>query len=170
MEITFLADVMLGRLARWLRVLGYDTIYSRKTIDSILMVKAYREDRIILTRDAKLFKRISPERALFIHFDGFRDQVSEVVDALKMAFDPKIFLSRCLECNLPLVPLPKDEVQTKVPPYVFQTIKAFRTCPQCGRVFWSGTHIEEMRKLITTFWKRKETKDEGRNRRADEGP
>ncbi|MGA1791980.1 MAG: Mut7-C RNAse domain-containing protein, partial [bacterium] len=62
MEKRFLADFMLGRLARWLRVLGYDTIYSRKGIESVLMVKAYREDRIILTRNTRLFKRIDPER------------------------------------------------------------------------------------------------------------
>jgi len=169
-EKRFLADFMLGRLARWLRVLGYDTIYSRRGVESVLMVKAYREDRIILTRNTRLFKRIDPARALFIHFDGFRDQVREVIEALNIEYDAELFLSRCVECNLVLVPLTREEVQTKVPPYIFQTIKAFRTCPQCGRIFWSGTHIEEMRKLIETFWVRKDIKDEGRKRRSDEGP
>jgi len=166
----FLADFMLGRLARWLRVLGYDTIYSRKGIDSVLVVNAYREDRIILTRNTRLFKRIDPARALFIHYDGFRDQVREVIESLDLDYDTGLFLSRCLDCNLALVPLAREEVQTKVPPYIFQTIKEFRTCPQCGRIFWSGTHIEEMRKLIETFWVRKDIKNEDRKRRSDEGP
>jgi uncharacterized protein with PIN domain len=158
MEKSFLADVMVGRLARWLRVLGYDTLYTRKGIDSPLVVRAYKEDRIILTRCSKIYKKIGPERAVFIHFDNFRNQVSEVIDALNLKFDSNIFLSRCLECNLLLIPLPREEAQTKVPPYVFQTIEEFKTCPQCSKIFWSGTHIEEMRKLITAFWEKKGNK------------
>ncbi len=163
MEKRFLADVMLGRLARWLRVLGYDTLYTRKAIDSVLMVGAYRDGRLILTRNSKIYKKIGPQKALFIHFDGFRDQVREVIGALSMEFDSNIFLSRCLDCNLPLIPMPREEAQAKVPSFVFLTVKDFRTCPQCARIFWPGTHIEEMRKLITTFWGRKEIKDEGCN-------
>lgn len=158
MEKRFLADVMLGRLARWLRVLGYDTLYIRKGIDSLLILQAYREARIILTRNSKIYKKIGPERALFIHFDNFRDQVSEVIDSLNLEFDSNIFLSRCLECNLPLITLPGEEAQAKVPPYVFQTMEEFKTCPQCSKIFWSGTHIEEMRKLITAFWEKKGNK------------
>ena len=71
MNKKFLADVMLGRLARWLRVLGYDTLYSRKGIDSLLVVQAFREDRIVLTRNAKIYSKIDPEIALFIHFWTF---------------------------------------------------------------------------------------------------
>lgn len=161
MEKKFLADVMLGRLARWLRILGYDTLYTRKAIDSQLIVRAYREDRIILTRNSKMYKKIDPERALFIHFDNFRNQVSEVIDALDLNFDSNIFLSRCLECNLLLISLPRGEAETRVPPYVFQTVEEFKTCPQCSKIFWSGTHIEEMEKLIKAIWGRKEIKDEG---------
>lgn len=162
MENKFLADVMLGRLARWLRILGYDTIYTRKGIDSLFIVRAYREDRIILTRNSKIYKKIGPERSLFIHFDNFRNQVSEVVDTLGLKFDSNIFLSRCLECNLLLIPLTGEEARARVPPYVFQTVEEFKACPQCSKIFWSGTHIEEMRKLISAFWERKEKKDEGR--------
>jgi uncharacterized protein with PIN domain len=158
MEYRFMADVMLGRLARWLRVLGYDTLYTRKCIDSLHIVQAYREDRIILTRNSKIYKKIGPERALFINFDNFRKQIGEVIDTLNLNFDSNVFLSRCLECNLLLIPLPREEAQTKVPPYVFQTIEEFKTCPQCSKIFWSGTHIEEMERLIKAFWERKEIK------------
>ncbi len=155
MENRFLADVMLGRLARWLRVLGYDTLYTRRGIDSLLIVRAYKDARIILTRNSKIYKKIGPERSLFIHFDNFRDQVSEVIDSLGLEFDSGIFLSRCLECNLLLIPLPREDAQPMVPPYVFQTVEEFKTCPQCSKIFWSGTHIEEMRRLITAFWEKK---------------
>lgn len=155
MERRFLADIMLGRLARWLRTLGYDAMYTRKGIDSRLMVLAYRENRIILTRSKRLYNRIGPKGAIFINFDDFRDQVREVINAMGMKFDKKIFLTRCLDCNLPFIHLQKEEAQPKVPPHVFQTVKTFRTCPQCKRIFWSGTHIDEMKKLIDTFWEKK---------------
>ena len=81
-----------------------------------------------------------------------------MIDSLGLEFDSGIFLSRCLECNLPLIPLPREEAQAKVPPYVFQTVEEFRTCPQCLKIFWPGTHIEEMRRLITAFWEKKGSK------------
>ena len=161
MEKRFLADVMLGRLARWLRILGYDTHYTPKSIDSVLIVRAFREGRIILTRNSKLYKKLESQRILWIRYDDFRDQVAQVVDSLKLKWDPHIFLSRCVECNIPLVALAKEEARTKVPPYVFQTVEAFRTCPRCAKIFWSGTHIDEMKGLINHFWKRKESKNEG---------
>ncbi|MBN2373289.1 Mut7-C RNAse domain-containing protein, partial [bacterium] len=155
MEWKFLVDIMLGRLARWLRTLGYDAFYTRNGIDSRMMVLAYRENRFILTRSKRLYNKIGPELSVFINSDDFRDQVREVINVLGIKFDRNIFLTRCLNCNLPLMELPKEDAQLKVPPYVFQTVNRFRACPQCRRVFWSGTHISEMEKLIDTFWERK---------------
>ncbi|MGA1843754.1 MAG: Mut7-C RNAse domain-containing protein [bacterium] len=159
MEKRFLADVMLGRLARWLRILGYDTLYTRKRIDSLLEVRAYDEGRIILTRDSRLYRKLGPERSFFIHADDFRDQMEELIRSLDMHHDPDRFLSRCLDCNHPLVPIAKEDVRMVVPPFVFQTVEAFRTCPQCKKVFWPGTHIGEMERLITTLFERKGTEE-----------
>ena len=155
MDRKFLADIMLGRLARWLRILGYDTIYARKCIDTQIMVIAYKENRLILTRNTKLYKKLGSKRGFFVSYDGFKDQVKEVICALDMKFDSKIFLSRCADCNLSLISLPKADVQVKVPLYVYNTTDDFKTCPQCKRIFWSGSHSEEMIKIITGFWSKK---------------
>lgn len=159
MEKRFLADVMLGRLARWLRILGYDTLYARKGIDSVLVVRADSEGRLILTRDSRLYRKLGPQRAFFIHADGFRDQMAELIGSLDMPRDPHRFLTRCLDCNQPLVPISKEDARILVPPFVYQTTEAFRTCPQCKKIFWPGTHIGEMERLITTLFERKGTKE-----------
>lgn len=160
----FLADVMLGRLARWLRALGYDAVYTREPINSKLMVSAYKEGRIMLTRNKKLYKRVGAKGAILIDFDCFREQVQEVISTLGLEYDEGIFFTRCLDCNIPLVPLQRDEARQKVPPFVFYNINTFRACPRCRRIFWSGTHIDEMKKLIDTFWVKKGIKDEDLNR------
>ncbi len=152
----FLADIMLGRLARWLRILGYDAIYAQHGIDSEIMVKAYKEKRIILTRNRKLYKRIGHKGAIFINFDNFRDQLYEVMSNLELELDEKNFFSRCLDCNLELAYLEKDKAKTKVPAFVFHSVDVFRTCPECGRIFWSGTHTEEMKKQINEFLKERD--------------
>jgi len=159
MEKRFLADIMLGRLARWLRILGYDTLYVRKCIDSVLMVRAHSEERLILTRDSRLYKKLGPQKAFFIHADDFRDQMAEMIGSLGMTCDPHRFLTRCLDCNEPLVSISKEDVRILVPPYVYQTVETFRTCPQCKKIFWPGTHIGEMERLVTTLFERKGTEE-----------
>jgi uncharacterized protein with PIN domain len=159
MEKRFLADVMLGRLARWLRILGYDTLYARKGIDSVLMVRAHGEGRLILTRDSRLYKKLGPQRSFFIHADDFRDQMEEMIGSLVMTHDPRRFLTRCLNCNEPLLPVSREDARIRVPPFVYQTVEAFRTCPLCKRIFWPGTHIGEMERLVTTLFERKGTEE-----------
>lgn len=150
----FLADNMLGRLARWLRTIGYDAVYSKRGIDSELLVNAYNEDRIVLTRNRRLYKRLDFPRMVIINSDNFRDQVCEVIDAMGLECVKEQFYTRCIECNCKLIPINRDEVQSDVPPYVFHTVDAFMTCPLCKRIFWSGTHILEMDDIIKTFWKK----------------
>ena len=151
----FLVDFMLGRLARWLRILGYDAVYTKKVIDSLLMVNAYKEGRIIITRNTRLYRRAGPANAVFINSDDYKEQVREVIKVLDLEFDRGMFLSRCADCNLPLINISKEMAQTKVPEYVFQTRNDFRTCPQCKRIFWSGSHPNEMMRIIKTFWGKK---------------
>lgn len=145
---------MLGRLARWLRTIGYDAVYSKRGIDSELLVNAYNEDRIVLTRNRRLYKRLDFPRMVIINSDNFRDQVCEVIDAMGLECVKEQFYTRCIECNCKLIPINRDEVQSDVPPYVFHTVDAFMTCPLCKRIFWSGTHILEMDDIIKTFWKK----------------
>ncbi len=144
MEQRFIADAMLGKLARWLRVMGCDVEYFPAIDDGELVERAYRGGRLILTRDTLLVRR---RRAQLNHFfvkgDDYRDQVRQVVAAF--AIDPFAhFLSRCLECNTLLADVAREEVEERLPPYVFATQETFQRCSTCGRLYWRGTHRTRM--------------------------
>jgi uncharacterized protein with PIN domain len=145
-EIKFVADVMVGKLARWLRILGFDTAYSNKFEDDELLRIAQAEDRILLTRDVPLAGRSDPSRCLFIESDHFREQLRQVLRAFDLT-EFRIF-SRCLECNTPLKDVDKEDVFDKIPPFVYLTQDRFASCPSCQRVYWHGTHAEAMLKRI----------------------
>jgi uncharacterized protein with PIN domain len=134
----FVADAMLGRLARWLRALGYDTLYFRDAPDRRLLVVALAEGRRLLTRDAALARR-AREAGLLLRTEDLDAQIREVVRACGPA--PRPALSRCLECNGLLVASAPEAVRHRVPPYTLATQAAFRSCPDCARVFWAGTHV-----------------------------
>ena len=146
-ETIFVADVMVGKLARWLRVLGFDVLYSNKYGDDEIIRIADAENRVILTRDAQLATRRAPSRCLFIESDDYKEQVQQVVRTFNLrAF--KVF-SRCLECNARLEEVDKEAVFEKVPPFVYLTQDRFAKCPACERVYWHGTHTDEMLKQIS---------------------
>ncbi|MFQ5465130.1 MAG: Mut7-C RNAse domain-containing protein [Thermodesulfobacteriota bacterium] len=139
----FFADAMLGRLATWMRALGYDVLYERDIPDGELLRRSIEEGRVILTRDTLLVRRRAAcGRSFFVTCDRVRDQVREV--ARRFPPDPGLFLTRCLRCNAPLAEAPKEDVRGRVPPYVFETQEAFRRCPRCRRVYWAGTHRDRM--------------------------
>ncbi len=144
MEQRFIADAMLGKLARWLRVMGCDVEYFPAIDDRELVARAERNGRLILTRDTLLVRRRrARENHFFVGGDDYRDQVRQVMAAF--AIDPFAhFLSRCLECNALLVDVPREEAAGRVPPYVLATQEPFQGCPACGRLYWSGTHRERM--------------------------
>jgi uncharacterized protein with PIN domain len=148
----FIADAMLGKLARWLRVMGCDVEYFPAIDDRELVARADRSGRLILTRDTLLVRRRrARENHFFVRGDDCRDQVRQVVAAF--AIDPfALFLSRCLECNTPLVDIARELAAERVPPYVFATQQAFQECPACGRLYWRGTHrarmFEELKRMV----------------------
>jgi uncharacterized protein with PIN domain len=131
-----LVDAMLGRLARWLRLLGYDAAYWRDGSDEALIAAAKAGDRLILTRDHALAGRRGV-RALLITSEALDEQIAEARAALKV---PPAIFSRCSQCNGVLVDLPHAAAHDLVPPYVWQTQTQFRRCPDCGRIYWKGTH------------------------------
>jgi uncharacterized protein with PIN domain len=137
----FVADVMLGRLARWLRVLGYDTLYSSHADDAALVRRALAEDRILLTRDVELARRRGV-RVVLISDDRVEEQLLEMVKTLPLTAGAAV--SRCLNCNAPLVEFDRAQARDLVPPYVFATQTRFRRCPGCGKVYWRGTHWAHM--------------------------
>lgn len=145
--VRFVADAMLGRLARWLRALGYDTVYLRVGEDARLLDLARREGRILLTRDTGIPRRRPGLRLLFIESDRVQEQVRQVIRALDLP-RPRGPAGRCLRCNGLLVEVPRAEVEGAVPPYVFATQEAFWRCPGCRQVYWAGTHVRLMAEAL----------------------
>lgn len=138
----FAADRMLGRLAKWLRVIGQDVIYGPHLSGYGLIRAARAESRLILTRDRSLAKKQPPEW-LFIESDHYREQLLQVIEACELSPFVNPF-TRCLECNAPLQSRPKESIKDLVPPYVYATQDSFSCCPVCRRIYWPATHHEKM--------------------------
>lgn len=147
-DLRLLLDGMLGRLAKWLRLLGYDAEYDNSASDTELARRARAEGRVLLTRDHELANRPSL-RTLHIASEALAEQVHEVQRALGPPSDPA--LSRCALCNRPLEPVAREEVTRAVPPYIYRTQREFDRCPACGRIYWAGTHLQAIRKQLRAF-------------------
>lgn len=147
----FIVDINVGRLAGWLRALGYDTLFINPIEDRELVDIARREERIILTKDQGILRRrvvsTGEVPALSIAGDAWREQLAQVMDELGLSRQPSF--TRCIECNTPLEPRTPDEARSHVPPYVHRTQSAFLTCPRCGRYYWQGTHAQRMRQILS---------------------
>ena len=161
----FIADAMLGKLARWLRVLGCDVEYFPSIGDEEVVARAARAGRLILTRDTLLVRRRGARNNhFFVVGDHFRDQLRQVV--VHFAIDPTDrFLTRCLECNSLLVEIGKSAVRDMVPPYVYATQEVFRSCPSCGRLYWQGTHRQRMAREVEEILKPRLYPHKGNNQR-----
>ena len=138
----FAADRMLGRLAKWLRIVGQDVIYGRHLSGYGLIRAARTENRLILTRDRRL-KQKQPPAFLLIESDHYRDQLLQVIRHCGLQVSETVF-TRCVECNAALQQRPKATVESAVPPYVFSSQEQFFSCPACGRIYWPATHHQRM--------------------------
>jgi uncharacterized protein len=136
----FAADAMLGKLARWLRILGYDTTYKQDIADGELVRSALDEGRTILTRDTLLVKRLPPGSFLFIMDDAPAGQLRQAVHELGLAVEEARLLSRCVVCNGELYQADKESVRSIVPDYPLNASSRFDRCAGCGKVYWLGTH------------------------------
>ena len=141
-EPKFLADNMLGKLARWLILLGYDAAYAQQgKSDLELLEQAHREGRVFLTRDTKipevtgLVKIVIPEQ----RFEG---QLGRLIEKVGLVLDKSRLFSRCTYCNEPLDRLAREEAVPLVPLLVRELDTSFSRCPKCRRVYWLGTHTE----------------------------
>ena len=140
MEERFICDRNLGKLAKWLRILGYDTLYCRGNADRDFLRKADREGRICLTRKRVFAQRRYSGRLVVIEADRVEGQIGEVVKVLSLTPDPSRRMSLCLLCNAPLEEVAREAVEGLVPVHVYENYVKFRRCSQCGRVYWPGTH------------------------------
>jgi len=145
---TFVADAMLGRLAKALRMLGYDASYRRDASDEEIRLTALREGRVVLTRDREIAATGLPIRVVLVEGDRVAGQLRHVAVVLGLDPGAVVPFSRCLLCNAPVVQVERDAVRNAVPPYVFATQRRFARCPSCGRVYWAATHVERARRWL----------------------
>ncbi|MFH1619880.1 MAG: Mut7-C RNAse domain-containing protein [bacterium] len=138
----FIADCMLGRLAKWLLILGYDTVYFKdgSKPDSAIVRKALREKRIFLTRDTGIPHQ-KKLKMMVLREQHFDDQLMKLKKELRLSPAPRLFFSRCIGCNVRLESVPRKTALLKVPPKVRGLKTRFRRCPKCRKFYWSGTHV-----------------------------
>lgn len=142
----FVADTMLGRLARWMRLLGFDVLYP-ETVDDKELLK-FADERIILTRDKELGKK---ENVFLIKSVGIDEQLKQVMNELKLEI--KAPLSRCSVCNQILVEADKKSVKNLVPERIYTNHDTFWRCPDCERIYWKGSHYDKIMKNVNSLSK-----------------
>lgn len=138
---------MLGRLARWLRTLGFDTAYDPAVHDPELVQLAADEARVLLTRDRHLVDHLRPERVILVTDDAPLAQLRQVVEACALHPPAQLF-TRCIVCNTELRPATEDEAATLVPAASRGLPGPVSRCPGCGRVYWEGSHTRRMRESL----------------------
>lgn len=143
----FVADVMLGKLAKWMRILGYDTIYYHR-MDRGRVLRDVEQGRVLLTRSNRWKGVIPADRLLFIEENDPREQIREVLNGLDLHPDRRRILERCIVCNHRLDAISKEEAEGKVPEYIRHNSERFLKCPFCDRIYWQGSHRNNMLKEI----------------------
>jgi uncharacterized protein with PIN domain len=139
----FLVDVMLGKLARWLRVLGWDAEYVKGKSTEELLDRAKTEGRILLTRRQGL----EDERLVFVESEILEEQLKQLEELYSALTNAEPF-TRCIECNVVLQVIDKTAVKGQVPFYTYQTQETFYRCPRCNKIFWPGSHHDAMLRKI----------------------
>jgi uncharacterized protein with PIN domain len=137
----FAVDIMLGRLAKWLRILGFDTFYSNKATYSDILKVVLSEGRILLTRNSRISDR-QGIKVLIIKSENFIEQLQEVIKKFELRTDK--LLTRCPVCNTIINIVQKEIAQGKVPPFIYLKYDEFAKCNNCDKYFWKGTHLSDM--------------------------
>jgi uncharacterized protein with PIN domain len=149
-DVRFVADIHLGRLAKYLRLLGFDTIYDRDLEDSKIISISLSQNRIILTRDKGILKNRRITHGYWIRSADPRKQLAEIVSKfdLRKLFNP---FTRCLECNSLIINVPKEEIFAELLPKTRKYYNVFHICPDCGRIYWEGSHFEKMNQFVESL-------------------
>jgi uncharacterized protein with PIN domain len=138
---------MLGRLARWLRILGYDTRYEAHVEDAALVRVALQEERVILTRDRALPEEFRVPALVLVETERPTDQLRELITRFALDTERGLF-TRCSVCNASLEPASREQIARRVPPRILREHDDFKRCPGCERVYWKGSHAERIRAAI----------------------
>ena len=144
----FAADRMLGKLAKWLRILGYDTIYSR-TLSNDSFLSLVDEDRTLLSRNTRLVGKTSSDRLIFVEGNDPMMQFQGLIRQLNLKPDPDKFFSRCTVCNGLLEAVEPEDVVGRVPDHIVSCHNRYSECKGCARIYWPGSHLVRSREEIT---------------------
>lgn len=160
--MNFIIDGMLGKLTRWLRMLGHDSKYSPTIDDKQLMSLAKQERRILLTKDQALYQQARAKgiEAYYIEGNTEPERLSEIAARFKIPLELDMAQSRCPQCNTPLTSVPKEDIAEKLEKNTLLYYKKFWSCPKCGSVYWQGAHWTKIRETL------KETKQKLEEKKA----
>jgi uncharacterized protein with PIN domain len=146
----FLGDLHLGRLIRFLRVLGFDTAWENSGSEAAVAERGVAEDRVVLSRNLALLKRRTMRRAMLVLSDDPEHQVAEVLHRFRVADKVRMF-GRCSRCNGSIVPVAKAEVADRIPPKTARWLDTYYVCGDCDHLFWEGTHVLALRERLKTI-------------------
>jgi len=144
---------MLGKLAKWLKILGFDALFFSKIEDDELLTIARKEGRILLTKDTGLIQQAKDVETLFLESEEWQDQVQQVLEHFNLR-EKVAPHTRCIDCNVKLKNLTKKNAKNLVSAFVFDKADSFAICPKCGRVFWRGTHFKDMEAKVQEILKK----------------
>ena len=148
--MNFLADGMLGKLTRWLRMLGQDVMYSTQLEDAELMAIAEKEQRVLLTRDSELYQRAIGKgiEAFYVEGKTEAEKLAELAERFGFPLTIDLTRSRCPRCNAEIRLTPKETLAGKVEPNTFIYYDEFWECSKCGRIYWQGAHWDGIRATL----------------------
>lgn len=149
-EPKFILDVHLGKLSRYMRMLGFDTFYKNDLEDEQIVNISLEEKRTILTRDIGLLKRGKVTHGYYVRNTEIEKQLDEIVNRFQLENKIKEF-SRCIECNTLLKSVEKEKIIDQLPPKVRENYNEFFICPNCSKIYWKGSHVEDMLQVVNKF-------------------
>ncbi|MFC1592806.1 Mut7-C RNAse domain-containing protein [Candidatus Omnitrophota bacterium] len=144
----FILSPELGRLSKWLRILGFDVVYAVYDDIASVLIQALRDARIILTRNVRLINKLRVGKSIQIKSDKVNQQLRQVIKDLDIDLNTVDMFSRCTICNAGLKQIDKQQIQSRVPEYVLKMHNEFFTCPLCRRIYWAGTHWGNVQRCL----------------------
>jgi len=148
--LKFISDGMLGKLTRWLRMLGHDVKYSNRLDDAQLIRIAKKERRVLLTRDLELYQQATAKSVDTFYLEGRTEEekLAEIAKRFKIKLNIDMTTSRCPKCNTKIKPIVKEKAADKVEKSTFTHYNEFWECQKCGQIYWQGAHWKRIRKTL----------------------
>ena len=156
----FIVDGMLGKLTRWLRMMGHNVKYTNKLDDAQLIAIAKKEKRVLLTRDLELYQQATAKGVQAFYVDGKTEaeRLAQIAKKFGISLEIDMAVSRCPKCNAQVKPTSKENVKGKVEETTFAHYNEFWECPKCGQIYWQGAHWTRIRRTLEEAKKLKEIK------------